>query len=267
MIKNIIEQIRERTDIVPEIGLILGSGWGVVCDALVDAVKIAYSDLEGMPTCTVKGHGGNFLLGKLFGKNVCVMQGRFHLYEGHSAKTATLPLFVMKELGISKLIVTNAAGGVNSNYSIGDLMIITDHINLSGDNPLTGVQATEESPIFVDMATIYNKEYVDILKRACEKHNISYHCGTYLQLKGPNYETPAEIKMASVIGADAVGMSTVCEVIAARYLKLSVAGITCITNMAAGISKTALNHKEVLDVSNTNKEKFQTVLKELIMNM
>ncbi len=267
MIKHIAEQIKAKTDIVPEIGLVLGSGWGIVCDFIEEAVVIPYGELDGMPTCTVKGHGGNFIIGKLFGKNVCVMQGRFHLYEGHSAQTATLPLFVMKEIGISKLIVTNAAGGTNPNFKIGDLMIITDHINLSGDNPLIGVRATDDAPIFIDMASIYSKEYIEILKECCERNRIPYQCGTYLQLKGPNYETPAEVKMAQIIGADAVGMSTVCEVIAARYLNLKVAGITCITNMAAGISKTVLNHKEVLEVTNGNKQKFQTVLTELISKM
>lgn len=267
MVENIAKQIKKRTDLVPEIGLILGSGWGVVCDQIEDGVVIPYSELEGMPTCTVKGHGGNFIIGKLFGKVVCVMQGRFHLYEGHSAKTATLPLFVMKAIGVSKVVITNAAGGVNASYSVGDIMIINDHINLSGDNPLIGVRATDERPIFVDMASIYNKEYIDILSKACEENNIPYHAGTYLQLKGPNYETPAEIRMAQTIGVDAVGMSTVCEVIAARYLNLKVAGISCITNMAAGISKTMLNHKEVLEVTEKNKVNFKVILRELISKM
>lgn len=250
--QRIIEQIRELTDFKPRVGIILGSGWSEAVSQIEKPVIIEYSSLDGMPTCGVKGHAGRFVLGNLSGTDVIAMQGRFHLYEGRKPSETVLPIEVMKGLGIDKLIVTNAAGGINKKFRVGDIMVIDDHINLSGENPLVGIADREEYPRFADMTDCYNKVLSDKVYRAISAQNGRTSRGVYCQLKGPSYETKAEISMLSVIGCDAVGMSTATEVVYANYLKIKTVGISCITNMAAGISGGNLNHAEVLQVTKDN---------------
>ena len=262
--EKIFKQIRDITDFQPEIGLVLGSGWGVVSDFIEDKIIIPYNELNGMPVCTVKGHSGNFILGNLCGKKIILMEGRFHLYEGKSANDISLPILIMQKMGIDKLILTNSAGGINYKYNAGDLMIIDDHINLSGYNPLIGIQGTEEKPVFIDMGNCYSNELKEIAMNVCIENSIKAYKGVYLQLSGPSYETYAEIKAFRTMGADAVGMSTATECIFARYSGIKVLGISCITNKAAGIDNEILNHKEVLSVTEKNKNNFKTVLSGII---
>jgi purine-nucleoside phosphorylase len=217
-----------------------------------------------MPKCTVKGHSGNFILGTISGKKIIIMQGRFHLYEGKTVHEVTLPILIMHMLGINKLILTNSAGGINYNYDIGDIMIIEDHINLSGVNPLIGIKATTELPIFIDMGNCYNNDLKKIAKEICDINNITQFNGVYLQLSGPSYETYAEIKAFRIMGADAVGMSTAVECIFARYLGLKVLGISSITNKAAGMLNEKLDHKDVLSVTNKNSNNYKTLIYGII---
>ena len=195
------------------------------------------------------------------------MQGRFHFYEGYKMQEVVFPVWVMKALGISKLIVTNAAGGVNKGFTPGDLMLINDHINFAGINPLMGENIEEFGPRFPDMSNAYNKEFLGIAKKCAESNGISIQEGTYMMFTGPNYETPAEIRMSRVLGGDAVGMSTVPEVMTANHSGMKVLGISCITNMAAGILNMPLNHQEVIDTAEKVKTKFVTLVKEIVENI
>lgn len=262
MLNNAIEFIKSKIDIKPEIGLILGSGLGDLANK-IDGVKIPYAKIPGFETSTVAGHAGQLVIGKLLGKTVVAMQGRFHFYEGHSMSKVVFPVKVMKKLGIEKLIVTNAAGGVNTEFTPGDLMIINDHINFMGTNPLIG-EHDELGPRFPDMSSAYNKELIDLVYKVAENLKIELKEGVYLGGTGPSYETPAEIKMQRILGADAVGMSTVPEVIVANYLGIKVLGISCITNMAAGILGQPLNHEEVIETSAMVREKFIKLISESI---
>ena len=248
--KSIAEQLREKTGAQPRIGLVLGSGWGGIAAALESSVAVPYTDLPEMPACGVAGHAGNFVFGEVEGKSVAVVQGRFHLYEGHGEASAVLPVRVLYELGARTVILTNAAGGINPNYSVGDLMILNDHINFTCRNPLIGIKPNTEFPDrFVDMTEVYDRAMRDIIREECGKLNIPAHLGTYLQVLGPSYETPAEIRAFRSLGADAVGMSTVIEAIYARYLGMKVAGISNITNMGAGLVAGGLAHADVLQES------------------
>lgn len=264
--EKIVKQIRKYTTDEIEVGMILGSGWNVIVEQVENPIIIKYENLKGMPTCSVKGHGGNFVIGNLHGKKAIIMQGRFHLYEGYDSATVTLPVRVMKLLGVNLLVVTNAAGGCNADYKPGDIMIIDDHINMTGKNPLIGVKMTDEMPIFIDMSAAYDKELGDVIENVCKENGYGVQRGVYMQLLGPSYETASEVKMARTLGADAVGMSTVQEVILAKYLGMKVVGITCISNLATGISPTKLNHQEVLDVTKQNKVKYEKILTALMQH-
>ncbi|MFA6940310.1 MAG: purine-nucleoside phosphorylase [Clostridiaceae bacterium] len=247
-----------------DIGVILGSGLGDLADKIQNKIIVKYEDIPNIPKSTVKGHKGQFVIGDFMGKKVIMMQGRFHYYEGYSMDRITLPVYIMKGLGVSSLIVTNAAGGVNTSFNPGDLMIIKDSINMSFDNPLFGKNDEKIGPRFPDMLGAYSKKLIDIALKASHKLNIKLQQGIYYITTGPCYETPAEIKMIRFLGGDAVGMSTVPEVIAARYLNLEVLGISCITNMAAGILPKPLNHKEVIETSNKVKDKFTSLIENII---
>lgn len=255
---NFIEEV--------SIGLILGSGLGDIAEE-VDGIKIPYSEIPGFHSSTVCGHAGKLVIGKLCGKNVVAMQGRLHFYEGHSLDKIIFPLRVMKLLGIDTLIVTNAAGGINIGFSPGDLMIINDHLNFMFNNPLIGKNLDELGPRFVDMSYAYNKELMELTAKTAGKIDIKTQKGVYAAVTGPIYETPAEIRMFRALGADAIGMSTVPEVIAANHMGLKVLGISCITNMAAGILEQPLNHEEVIENSNKAKTKFIKLLKAVISEM
>lgn len=256
--------ISEKCFETPKIGLILGSGLGVLADDIKDAVKISYSDIPGFPESTVEGHAGQLVLGKLNGVMVAAMQGRFHFYEGYTMDKVTFPVRVMKELGIETLIVTNAAGGINESFEPGDLMLISDHINNTGTNPLIGLNDDNLGVRFPDLSEAYSKRLRLLAKNTAGKIGLSIKEGVYVANTGPSYETPAEIRMLRVMGGDAVGMSTVPEVIAARHSNLEVLGISCISNMAAGILDQPLSHDEVIETTEKVKSSFLQYVKELV---
>ena len=247
-----------------DIAVILGSGLGGYVDALQDAKSLPYSEIPGFPVSTVPGHAGCWWVGTLHGKRVYMMQGRFHSYEGYDQQTVTLPIRVMAKLGVKTLIVTNAAGGVNTSYEPGDLMLITDFINMSGKNPLTGPNLDEFGPRFPDMSRAYDRDLQKLAVETAEKLNIKLQQGVYCWLNGPSFETPAEIRMTRILGADAVGMSTVPETIVARHCGMNVLGFSCITNMAAGILDQPLNHEEVMETGNRVKNTFRKLVDGVI---
>lgn len=244
--------------------VILGSGLSDLADEAVDSIIIPYSDIPGFPVPTVPGHKGRLVCGKISGKPVIFMQGRFHYYEGHSPETVALPIRVLKTLGITELIVTNAAGGINLSFAPGDLMLIDDHINLTGVNPLLGKQPDGVENRFVDMTHAYDEKLKEAAYKAADKCKVNIKSGVYVGLTGPSYETPAEIRYLRNIGGDAVGMSTVLEVIAARQASMRVLGISLITNYGAGIKDTPLSHTEVTQASNKIRPRFAELLRETI---
>lgn len=266
-VKESVEYIKGKIDFKPEIGIILGSGLGDMADRVEDRVVIKYSEVPNMPVSTVHGHAGQFVCGTLEGKKVIMMQGRFHYYEGHSMRVLALPIHIMKFLGVESLIVTNACGGVNTDFVPGDLMIINDHINFTSSNPLIGSNDEEIGPRFPDMSTAYNREYIKLAKSVAASLDMNLKEGVYMMFTGPTYETPAEVRLARIVGADAVGMSTVPEVIVANHCGLKILGISCITNMAAGILDQPLNHEEVIETSKMVKEKFVALVKGVVKNM
>ncbi|MCQ6274839.1 purine-nucleoside phosphorylase [Bacillus sp. V3B] len=259
--------ISEKLSIQPKVGLILGSGLGVLADEIEQPVKIKYTDIPSFPESTVEGHAGQLVIGELQGLPVLAMQGRFHYYEGYGLDQVTFPVLVMKELGIETLVVTNAAGGVNPSFSPGDLMLITDHINNVGANPLIGPNNQEYGVRFPDMSTAYNQQIQAIAKKAATKLGLSLQEGVYVWNSGPSYETPAEIRMLQKLGGDAVGMSTVPEVIVARHAGMNILGISCISNMAAGMMDQPLSHDEVMETTEKVREQFLSLVKEIISIM
>ena len=250
-----------------EIGIILGSGLGDYAEALEDAVKLPYSEIPGFPRSTVAGHAGMWCCGTLHGKRVVMMQGRFHYYEGYSMKDVTLPVRVMQKIGVKTLIVTNAAGGVNLGYHPGELMVIGDMFSMTAQNPLIGPNLDVFGPRFPDMSCAFDKELRALAHECASEQGFALREGVYAQMTGPTYETPAEIRMLRTLGADAVGMSTVPEVIVARHGGMRVLGISCITNMAAGILDQPLNHAEVTETANRVKGQFRNLLDRIIEKM
>lgn len=244
----------------PEIGIVLGSGLGSFAEKLEDSIYINYQDIPGFPVSTVSGHNGRFVVGKLFGHEVIVMQGRVHYYEGYSMKKVVLPVRLMCMIGIKQLILTNAAGGINLNFKPGTLMAITDQITTFVPSPLIGPNIEDLGVRFPDMSEVYDRTFVGIIEKAAEELGIDLKKGIYLQTTGPQYETPAEIRMFRNLGADAVGMSTTVEAVAARHAGVKVAGISCITNMAAGISGEPLSHEEVKETADRVKDEFEKLL-------
>lgn len=264
MLNKSMEFIKEKLcDFKPEIGIILGSGLGELADEYC-LKSISYNEIPNFETSTVSGHKGQLVFAEINGKKVVMMQGRFHFYEGHSIQKVVFPVKVMKKLGVKTLIITNAAGGVNINFKPSDLMIITDHINYMGANPLIGPNDNTMGERFPDMSEIYTKDYINLAKKIAKEQNILLQEGVYMALTGPSYETPAEVRMARIIGADAVGMSTVPEAIVACWCGMKVIGISCICNSAAGVSTVGLTHKEVIEAANSAKTKFKTLIKEII---
>lgn len=268
---NLYKKIIEATEYIenriikkPSIGLILGSGLGVLADEIENKIEIEYSKIPNFPESTVEGHKNRFIFGDIEGCDVAAMQGRFHYYEGYSIRQVVFPVWVMKTLGIEKLIVTNAAGGINIDYNAGDLMIIKDHINFMNANPLIGENMERFGPRFPDMSKAYSPRMINIAKECFRKHGIKTNEGVYIAMSGPAYETPAEIRAARILGADAVGMSTVPEVIAANHAGIEVIGISCITNMAAGVLNNPLSHKEVMSTAEAVKDKFTMLIRSLI---
>ncbi|WP_248736637.1 purine-nucleoside phosphorylase [Neobacillus rhizosphaerae] len=251
----------------PKLGLILGSGLGVLAEEIENPVKIPYNEIPDFPVSTVEGHAGQLVFGLLNGIEVVAMQGRFHFYEGYSMEKVTFPVRVMKELGVEMLIVTNAAGGVNESFEPGDLMLISDHINNMGTNPLIGPNDSHFGVRFPDMSEAYSKELRASAREIADRLNINVKEGVYFGNPGPVYETPAEIRMVRVMGGDAVGMSTVPEVIVARHSGMKVLGISCISNMAAGILDQPLTHDEVIETTEKVKADFLSYVKEIVKNI
>ncbi|WP_019154376.1 purine-nucleoside phosphorylase [Robertmurraya massiliosenegalensis] len=259
--------LQEKIDVKPVVGLILGSGLGVLADEIENPVRTPYEEIPDFPVSTVEGHAGQLVFGQLNGVPVVAMQGRFHFYEGYSFEQVTFPVRVMKELGVKSLIVTNAAGGVNESFSAGDLMLITDHINNMGSNPLIGKNDSRLGVRFPDMSEAYSKEFIEKAKSVASELKIKLQEGVYVGNTGPTYETPAEVRMLRVMGGDAVGMSTVPEVIIARHSGLNVLGISCISNMASGILDQPLNHEEVIETTERVKENFLRFVKAMIKEL
>lgn len=260
IIQDAVKIIRDRVDFDAEVGMILGSGLGDYADRIENAVKIPYSAIPNFPVSTVDGHAGQFVLGSCKGKKVIAMQGRVHYYEGYTQKEITLPIRIMKRIGVRKVLLTNAAGGVNRSFAPGTLMMIRDHINYSGSNPLMGRNFEEDGPRFPDVSRVYQKELRQKLKVLAEQEGIHLEEGVYMMFSGPCYETPAEVRMAGIVGADAVGMSTVPEAIVCAHCGIPVLGISCITNYAAGILDQPLSHQEVVETAELVKSTFEKVV-------
>lgn len=259
-----LEVVRKRTKSKPRVGIILGSGLGPFADGLEDRVAIPTAEIPHYPRSTVEGHAGRFVFGKVAGKEILALQGRVHAYEGYALQKVTYGVHLMAELGIETLIVTNAAGGINPNFVPGDLMVIVDHINLMFDNPLFGPNEERLGPRFPDMSEPYNRELIALAEHVGLEFGIKLQKGVLGALKGPTYETAAEIRMMRWFGADAGTMSTVPEVITAVYRGLKVLGISCITNLATGLSAKKLSHEEVTEVAELVKERFSKLITEII---
>lgn len=261
---NSTQYIMNKTDMKPKIAIVLGSGLSDLTTVMQDSVEIDYNDIPGFLKTTVKGHHGKMYIGKLKEKQCIMLAGRFHFYEGHKSSDITGYVRMLKDLGVEKLLLTNAAGGINKDFIPGDLMVIEDHINFANVNPLIGPNDDNLGPRFFDMSDAYNKEIRNIIHEAADNCGILLKSGIYVMYTGPNFETPAEIKMFRIMGADAVGMSTVPEVIAANHCGIKVAAISCITNLAAGISKEKLSHEEVMETGKMVKDKFKTLILHIL---
>jgi len=259
-----VEKVLRRKGEPPRIGVVLGSGLGAFADGFPADNEIAYTDIPGFPPVAVKGHAGRLLTGRFGDRRIAVLQGRAHFYEGHSMADVVFPVRTLCRMGIEVLVLTNAAGGIKPGFSPGDLMIIRDHINLMGDNPLKGDDAAPLGPRFPDMSAAYDPALRHLATRILEEMGGAVHEGVYAAMSGPSYETPAEIRMLAGMGADAVGMSTVPETLAARHMGVRVAGISCITNLAAGIGDQALSHEEVAATAALASERFRGLLTKML---
>ena len=262
-----LANVRTRTDLEPRIALILGSGLGAIADTFDDRVAISYEDLPGMPRSTVAGHAGQLVLGRLGGVPLVAMQGRVHLYEGHDPAVIANGVHLMRALGASVLIVTNAAGGLNPDFTPGDLMLITDQLNLTGKSPLVGPNDESIGPRFPDMGEAYTPALRATAREAAAEVNVALREGVYAGVLGPQYESPAEVRMLRMLGGDAVGMSTVLEVIAARHAGLRVVGISCITNAAAGLADEVLDHADVERVAKEARARFGGLVRALVARL
>jgi purine-nucleoside phosphorylase len=263
-IREAVDAIQARTALKPEMGVILGSGLGAIADQLTDPVIIPYTDIPHFHGTSVEGHAGRMVIGRFQGVPTVVLQGRFHVYEGYEMEEVVFPTRTVCALGIHTLVLTNAAGGINPRFRAGDLMLIEDHINLSGSNPLKGPNLAQLGPRFPDMTEAYSQDCIRIMKQAADELGIAVQQGVYAGVLGPTYETPAEVRMLRTLGGEAVGMSTVPETIAAVHLGVRVAGISLISNLAAGMSPTKLTHQEVIDNSKLGATKMAQLLGAVI---
>ena len=266
-IKSTAAYIQSKISIQPEIGIILGTGLGGLVEEIKIKHTIDYKDIPNFPVSTVEGHSGKLIFGELGGKNVVAMQGRFHFYEGYNLQQVTFPVRVMKFLGIQKLFVSNAAGGVNANFEIGELMIINDHINFFPSNPLIGKNIPELGPRFPDMSDAYDREIIEKAKAVAARNNIRVQEGVYLGLSGPTFETPAEYRMVKILGADAVGMSTVPEVIVARHMKIPCFAMSIITDLGVEGKIVQVTHQDVQEAAAKSEKKMTIIMKELIREL
>jgi len=259
-----IDFINQRTNnFQPEIGIILGSGLGDFAEDF-SSICVPYSRIPGFQVSKIEGHAGQLVFAEIQGKKVVLMQGRYHFYEGYSMEEVVYPVKVMKQLGVKTLVVTNAAGAINKYFKPSDLMLITDHINLMGTNPLIGENDEALGTRFPDMSEIYKKDLIKMALMCAKEEGIELRKGVYAACTGPSYETPAEVNMLKLIGADAVGMSTAPEAIVGNYCGMRVLGMSCISNYAAGIQETTLSHQEVIDITNTAKNKFKSILMKIL---
>lgn len=261
------EQIRSLTNIQPAVAVVLGSGLGAFADELTDSTSIAYKEIHGFAQATVEGHAGKLVIGKAGEVPIAAMQGRFHFYEGYPLSDVTFPVRVLKLLGVRTLILTNAAGSLNTELTPGSLMIISDHINLMGANPLIGPNEDRFGPRFPDLTSTYDPELQSLVIEEAKAMNIDMRRGVYAALSGPSYETPAEIHMVRTLGADAVGMSTVPEAIVARHMEIRLIGISCITNLAAGVSNRPIDHSQVMEIGKSVRAQFTELLRRVIAKL
>jgi len=266
-IAALVDGVRRRTDVVPEVGIVLGSGLGGLADDLEDAVAIPFAELPGWPAATAPGHVGRLLLGRLGGRAVVMLQGRFHLYEGNDPGLVVQPMLLFRALGARVVVLTNAAGGLDPSFGPGTLMIMRDHINLTGRNPLIGPNADELGPRFPDMTEAWSPRLRAGLHAAAATEGVEMREGIYVGLTGPTYETPAEVRMLAALGGDAVGMSTVLECIAARWVGLEVCGVSLVTNAGAGYSGAPLTHEEVLEAGASAGPRLANVIRRFIEDL
>ena len=266
-VEDCLLQVREKTDFVPKAALILGSGLGALADEITCVESISYKEINGFPVSTVAGHKGRFVLGYIGEMPVIIMQGRVHYYEGYPMPEVVLPIRLMRRLGAEILFLTNAAGGINPTFSPGDFMMISDQISSFVPSPLIGANVEAWGVRFPSMDTVYDKKLCGILKDTAQRLGIPLKQGVYLQTTGPNYESVAEVKMFGKLGADAVGMSTAAEAIAAKHMGMRICGISCISNMAGGTSENPLTHEEVNAIANKAAPQFKKLVKEAIIRM
>ena len=261
------EYLKAHVSLRPTIGLVLGSGLGDYADTLEDSIRIPFSQIPNFPLPTIEGHAGALVFGRKQGKTVVMLQGRIHYYEGLSMREITLPIRVLAALGVKQLVLTNAAGGVNTAFHPGDLMLIADHINYSGMNPLIGPNLDAFGPRFPDMSDLYTADLRSAIREAAKENGIPLQEGVYAMYSGPNYETPAEIRMFRVLGADAVGMSTVPEALVAGHCGMQVVGVSCVTNMAAGVLPLKLDHSDVMESAARVHDTFQNLMDVILKTL
>ena len=263
-LESCVKAVREKTDFVPDVALVLGSGLGNYADNIRIETEISYSDIPGFPVSTVPGHAGKFIFGYVDDVKVVCMKGRVHFYEGYDVTDAVLPARLMKMLGAKILFLTNAAGGLGEGFKAGDLMLITDHVSIFAPNPLIGPNVDELGPRFADMSEVYDKDLQDVIRKAAAAEGIDLKEGVYCQLTGPSFESPAEIRLLGKLGVSAVGMSTVIEAIAANHMGMRICGVSCISNLAAGISEQPLCHEEVQEAADKVAPLFTKLVTESI---
>lgn len=262
-----VDYIKRHVNTIPKIAIVLGSGLGSLSDDVVNKTILNYKDIPNFPISTVMGHKGELIFGELEGIPVILMNGRFHYYEGYDLSATTYPIRIFKLLGVETLVLTNAAGGINLDFEKGDLMIISDHLSFFAESVLRGKNLDEFGERFIDLSNAWNKDYIEKLKIIMKKYTNKCHTGVYAYMKGPTYETPAEIKALRTLGADAVGMSTVPEVITAVHCGIKCAGISCITNMAAGIRNEILSHEDVKKTAIEAEKNFKCIVKDFIKSI
>ncbi|MBQ3797375.1 MAG: purine-nucleoside phosphorylase [Butyrivibrio sp.] len=261
-----VKAVKEKTDFVPDVALVLGSGLGGFAENIKIETEISYSEIPGFPVSTVPGHAGKFIFGYLDNVKIVCMKGRVHFYEGYQISDVVLPARLMKMLGAKILFLTNAAGGLGEGFKAGDLMLITDHVSIFAPNPLIGPNVDELGPRFADMSEVYNKDLQDVIRKAAKDNGIDLKEGVYCQLTGPSFESPAEIRLLGKLGVSAVGMSTVNEAIAANHMGMRICGVSCISNLAAGISEQPLCHEEVQKAADKAAPLFTKLVTESIKN-
>lgn len=266
-LEKCLKSIRKKTNFKPEKAVILGSGLGDYAEKIQIEKIVKYTDIEDFPVSTVQGHKGQFVFGYVKDVPVVLMQGRVHYYEGYSMQDVVLPTRLMGMMGAKKILLTNAAGGVNPSFRPGDFMLITDHITTAVPSPLIGPNIEELGTRFPDMSEVYSRRLQDVIRKCAKECDIKLQEGVYVQFTGPNYETPAEVRLAQRWGGDAVGMSTACEAMAARHMGMEICGISCITNMAAGISQKELSHKEVQETADRVAKSFKELVTKVVVNM